>query len=308
MTPDGPEPAKPGGEESGIATIQAMLDVGPSLLDTGDFYSMGANEALVGRAVKGRRDRAFISVKMGVMRAPGGEFIGFDTRPKAVKNFCTYSLQRLGIDHIDLYQPCRAVPDVPIEDTIGAIADLIQEGKVRHLGVSEFSAEQLRRAHATHPVTALEIEYSLSCRFLENEILDTARGLGIGIVPYGVITKGLLTGDFSSEIPPGAMLGMFPRFQGENLTRNLDAVKQLLVIAERKGATPAQIAIAWVLARYDMMIPIIGMSSPSRVPQNLAALSVELTATDLAELDSAFPPGAIVGDRYPGPLNEIVPF
>ena len=237
MTPMMGQRGASSGEE-GVATIQAALEAGVTLLNTGDFYAMGANEMLVGQALKGRRERAFVSVKFGSMRAPGGQWLGFDARPSAVKNYCAYSLQRLGIEVIDLYQPSRIDPDVPVEDTVGAVADLIKEGKVRHLGVSEYNADQLRRAHATHPVTALEIEYSLSSRFVEAEILPTCRELGIGVVPYGVVTQGLLTGTLPEELPPGDVRRIFPRFQGDNLKKNRAAVEVLRSLAAAKGATP----------------------------------------------------------------------
>ena len=305
MTPMAAQPGKHGPEE-GVATIQAALDAGVTLLNTGDFYAMGANEMLVGQALRGRRDQAFISVKFGSLRAPTGQFLGFDARPIAVKNFCAYSLQRLGVEVIDLYQPSRIDPAVPVEDTIGAVADLIREGKVRHLGVSEYNADQLRRAHAVHPVAALEIEYSLASRFIEAEILPTARELGVSVVPYSVVTQGLLTGDFPSELPAGDMRRMFPRFQGDNLARNVAAVDALRAIAARKGATPAQVAIAWVLSRGEDMVPLVGMSSRDRLPENLGALDLQLSQEDLAALEQAFPQGAIVGDRYPGALLSHV--
>lgn len=297
---------KDGGDGDGIATIHAALDAGVTFLNTGDFYAMGRNETLVGQAIRGRRDQAFLSVKFGSMRSPSGSWLGFDARPNAVKNFCAYSLQRLGVEVIDLYQPSRVDPSVPIEDTIGAVAELIQEGKVRYLGVSEFNADQLRRAHAVHPVAALEIEYSLASRFIEAEILPTARELGIGVVPYSVVTQGLLTGMFPSELPPGDIRRIFPRFQGENLRRNIEAVAALRVLADRKGTTPAQVAIAWVLAQGRDIVPLIGMSNRTRLPENLGALTLELTGDDLAVLGSAFAPGAIAGDRYPEALKSHV--
>ena len=287
------------GTQEGVATIQAALDQGITLINTGDFYAMGANEMLVGQALRGRRAEAFLCVKFGAMRAPAGQFLGFDTHPRAVKNFCSYSLQRLGVEVIDLYQPSRVDPQVPIEDTIGAIKELIEEGKVRHLGVSEFNAEQLRRAHAVHPVTALEIEYSLASRFIEPEILPTARDLGVGVVPYSVVTQGLLTGTTPPELPAGDSRRMFPRFQGENFAKNVSAVSALTSMAHAKGATPAQVAIAWVLSRGDDVVPLVGMSSRSRLPENLGALDVELTAEELAVLEDVFAPGAILGERYP---------
>ena len=288
-----------------IATIHAALDAGVSLLNTGDFYSMGLNELLIGKAIRDRRDQAFVSVKFGAQRSAAGAFLGFDMRPNAVKNFCAYSLQRLGVDVIDLYQPARVDPGVPLEDTIGAVADLIQEGKVRHLGVSEYNAAQLRRAHAVHPVTALEIEYSLASRFIEPEILPAARELGVGVVAYSVVTQGLLTGTFPSELPPGDERQVFPRFQGENLKRNVAAVEALRHVADAKGATPAQIAIAWVLAQGPDIVPIVGMSRRERLPENLAALEIRLSPDDLATLDALFHSDAIVGGRYPAALAAI---
>jgi aryl-alcohol dehydrogenase-like predicted oxidoreductase len=292
-------------EKDGIATIEAALDAGVSLLNTGDFYSAGLNEMLVGKAIRGRRDAAFLSVKFGALRSTSGAFIGFDGRPAAVKNFCSYSLRRLGVDVIDLYQPARLDPDVPIEDTIGAIAELVQEGKVRFIGVSEYNAEQLRRAHATHPISALEIEYSLASRFIEDEILPTARELGVGIVAYGVVTQGMLTGTFPSELSSTDARTIFPRFQAENLKKNLEAAERLTEIARGKGVTPTQLAIAWVMAQGDDIVPIIGMSRPDRVPQNAAAADVALSKSELEHLNSIFHPGAIVGSRYPEQLAKL---
>ena len=288
-----------GSDVEGIATIHAALDGGITLVNTGDFYGNGSNEMLVGKAIRDRRDQAFVSVKFGVLRSPAGAPLGFDCRPNAVKNFCSYSLRRLGVDVIDLYQPARVDPNVPIADTIGAIADLIKEGKVRHIGVSEYNAAQLREAHTVHPVTALEIEYSLASRFIEEEILPTARELGVGVVPYGVVTQGLLTGAVSGDLPEGDVRRAFPRFQGENLRKNLEAVAVLRKVAEAQNKTPAQVAIAWVLAQGPDIVPLIGMSRSARVPENLAALDVRLTDEDLAELGTAFAPGAIAGFRYP---------
>ena len=292
-------------EVEGIATIHAALDAGVSFLNTGDFYSAGANEILVGKAIKDRRDQAIVSVKFGALRSASGPFLGFDCRPNAVKNFCAYSLQRLGVEVIDLYQPCRVDPGVPLEDTIGAVADLIKEGKVRYLGVSEYNAAQLRRAHAVHPVAALEIEYSLASRFIEAEILPAARELGVGVAAYSVITKGLLTGEMPSQLAPGDERAVFPRFQGENLKKNIAAVDGLIRLAEVKGATPAQLAIAWVMAQGPDIVPIVGMSSRKRVPENLKAADIELSRDDLARLDALFRPGVIAGGRYPAALEAV---
>ncbi len=262
--------------------------------------SAGASEMLVGKAIRDRRDQAFVSVKFGALRSAAGPFLGFDCRPNAVKNFCAYSLRRLGVEVIDLYQPARVDPGVPVEDTIGAVADLIKEGKVRRLGVSEYNAAQLRRAHAIHPVAALEIEYSLASRFIEAEILPTARELGVSVAAYSVITpKGLLTGDMPPQLAPGDERAAFPRFQGENLKKNIAAVDGLKRVADAKGATPAQIAIAWVLAQGSDIVSVIGMSSRKRVPENLKAADIVLLEDDLSQLDALFRPGAIAGGRYP---------
>ena len=286
-------------EETGLATIQAALDAGITFLDTADFYGMGYSEALIGRAIKGRRDDAFLSVKFGMMMSPSGAFLGLEGRPSAVKNFVAYSLQRLGVDVIDLYQPCRADPAVPYEETIGAVAELIQEGKVRYLGVSEVGADLLRRAHAVHPVSALEIEYSLACRFIEAETLPAARELGVGIVAYRVLADGLLSGVVTGEPAGGATRLTPPRLQGEALQRNVATVSFLKELAARKGSTPAQLAVAWLLTRGEDILPLIGLSRPTRLAENVGSLSVKFTPHELAALDQAFAPGAIVGDRYP---------
>jgi aryl-alcohol dehydrogenase-like predicted oxidoreductase len=292
------QPAPEADVES-VATIEAALDAGITFLNTGDFYGVGHNETLVAKAIERRRDQAFISVKFGAQVSPSGKILGIDGRPNSVKSFASYSLRRLGVDYIDLYQPARADPTVPYEDTIGAVADLIKEGKVRHLGVSEIDANLLRRAHRVHPVTALEIEYSLACRFIEDEILPTARELEIGLVAYSVVTQGLLTGSMKQGLAPGGVTAAFPRFQGENLTKNLETVSFLEQMAQAKGLTPAQLAIAWVLAQGDDIVPLVGMSRRSHLPENLRALDVVFERDDLAALDRAFAPGAIVGDRYP---------
>ena len=286
-------------EEVGLATLRAVLDAGISFLDTADFYGMGYSEALIGRALKGRRDDAFLSVKFGMMMSPSGAFLGLEGRPKLVKNFASYSLQRLGVDVIDLYQPCRADPAVPYEETIGAVAELIQEGKVRYLGVSEVGADLLRRAHAVHPVSALEIEYSLACRFIEAEILPTARELGVGIVAYRVLADGLLSGAVTGESAGGATRLTPPRLQGENLARNVATVAFLKEMAARKGRTSAQLALAWLRTRGEDILPLIGLSRPARLAENVESLDIEFGPQELAELDRVFAPGTIVGDRYP---------
>lgn len=295
-------------EKDGITTIRAALDAGINLLNTGDFYGMGHNEMLVGRAIKGRRDDAVISVKFGAQKSHNGAFLGFDTRPNSVKNFAAYSLQRLGVNVIDIYQPGRIDPNVPVEDTVGAIADLIQEGKVRFLGLSEASPEHIRRAHAVHPVAALEIEYSLATRLIEPEILPTVRELGIGIVAYSVVAQGLLLGNIEGPLPADDPRGqLFPRFQGDNLLHNLKRVAILKELAAAKGFSPAQIAIAWVLSRGDDIVPLVGMSRPSRLPENLVTLDIQLSPDELATLDETFAEGAIVGDRQPTRFKHLAP-
>jgi aryl-alcohol dehydrogenase-like predicted oxidoreductase len=296
---------RPGGDEESIATVQAALDAGMTLLNTADFYAMGHNESLIGRAIKGRRDQAFLSVKCGMLRSPSGAFLGIDGRPNAVKNFAAYSLQRLGVDVIDLYQPARPDPSVPYEETIGAIADLINEGKVRYLGVSEVGADNLRRAQSVHPVTALEIEYSLACRFIEPDILPTARELGIAIVPYRVLADGLLTGSLTEATTQGNRHFLPPRLEGANLKHNIATAAILTEMAADKGYTPAQLAVAWLLSRGDDMFPLVGMSRRSRVAENVAILDIRFSADELAALDRAFAPGTIIGDRYPAFVQKL---
>lgn len=282
-----------------VRTIEAALDAGFSFLDTADFYGSGVSEMNVGRALKGKRDQAFLSVKFGAQVAPNGQIIGLDGRPNSVKNFAAYSLKRLGVDIIDLYQPGRADPDVPYEETVGAIADLIQEGKVRYLGVSEVGVDLLRRAHAVHPVTALEIEYSLASRFIEPQILPAARELGIGVVAYRVLAEGLLTGTLPQGQPPQGAHFLAPRMHGDNYARNMQTVKALDAMAREKGATPAQLALAWVLAQGDDMVALAGISRVGRIADNMATLDIVFSADELATLDQVFAPGAIVGERYP---------
>ncbi len=296
---------QPRNDEESIATIQAALGAGINFLNTADFYGMGHNESLVGRAIKGRREQAFLSVKCGMMMSPSGAFLGLDGRPNSVKNFASYSLQRLGVDVIDLYQPGRPDPSVPYEETIGAIADLIKEGKVRYLGVSEVGADNLRLAHSVHPVTALEIEYSLASRFIEPEILPTARELGVAIVPYRVLADGLLSGAVTEEPVGGNTRLLSPRLQGENLKHNLATVSFLKEMAADKGYTAAQLAVAWLLSRGDDIVPLVGMSRRSRLPENLKILDISFSADELAALDQAFAPGTVIGDRYPAFVQKF---
>ena len=297
---------KSGSDEEGIATIQAAVDAGISFVNTGDFYGMGHNELLLCQAIKGRRDQVLISVKFGALRSPSGQTLGIDVRPNAVKNFAAYSLQRLGVDIIDIYQPARIDPDVPIEETVGAIADLIKEGKVRYLGLSEAGAENIKRAHKVHPVAALEIEYSLGTRFIEEEILPTIRELGIGLVAYGVVGQGLLTGLIRNDLPSNDIRRQFPKFDQENLPKNLEKISLLEHMAREKNCTAAQLAIAWVLSRGEDVVPLVGMSQRARVVDNLKAFDVKLSKENLADLDQAFPLGAITGDRYPAQVKHLV--
>ena len=291
----GPQPAPDSeNDRESIATIEAALDAGIKLLNTGDFYGMGHNESLVARAIRRRRDQAFLSVKCGIQRTHTGAILGMDGRPNSIKNFAAYSLQRLGVDYIDLFQPARADPSVPYEDTIGAVADLISEGKVRYLGVSEINADQLRRAYGTHPVTALEIEYSLANRFIESEMLPVARELGIGIAAYGVVAQGLLAGAMRGGVVDSGLAASFPRLQDENLRKNLRTIDCLEHLAKSKGCMPAQLAIAWILSQGDDIVPLVGMSRRSRLPESLGALDLALSADELTALDQAFVSGAIV--------------
>ena len=292
-------------DEEGIATIRAALDAGLNFLDTGDFYGMGHNELLVGQAIKGRRDQALISVKFGALRSPSGEFLGIDVRPNAVKNFAAYSLTRLGVDVIDIYQPGRIDPTVPVEETVGAIADLIQEGKVRYLGLSETGPDNIRRAHKVYPVSALEIEYSLGARSIEKDILPTVRKLGIGLVAHGVVGQGLFTGSITNDLPPNDSRRQFPKFDQANLPKNLQSLSPLQRMARQKNCTTAQLAIAWVLAQGEDIVPLVGMSRRSRLPENLKALDVGLTKEELNDLDRAFPLGAITGERYPAQVKHL---
>ena len=288
-----------------IATIHAALDDGINFLNTADFYGSGHHETLLGRALRERRNEVFLSVKFGMMLSPSGGFLGLDGRPQAVKNFAAYSLKRLDVDVIDLYQPGRPDPAVPYEDTIGAIAELIQAGWVRYLGVSEVGADHLRRAHSVHPVTALEIEYSLAARFIEPEILPTARELGVGVVPYRVLADGLLSGALTEEPQQGQGGFVAPRSQGENLKHNVGVAVFLQTMAAEKGFTPAQLAVAWLLAQGDDIIPLVGMRRRARLPENLAIPDIHFTPAELSELDQVFAPGAILGDRYPAFVQKF---
>lgn len=284
-----------------IATIQAALDAGINLIDTGDFYGSGHNEALIGEALKGtKREAAVISVKFGALRDPSGGWVGYDARPAAIKNFLAYSLQRLGVDYIDIYRPARLDPNVPIEETIGGIADLVKAGYVRHIGLSEVGSETIRRAAAVHPIADLQIEYSLLSRGIEDNILDTCRALGIGVTAYGVLSRGLIGGHWQAaqNLAGNDFRAHSPRFQGENAERNLKLVDALRQIADAKGVSVAQIAIAWVAAQGKDIVPLIGARRRERLTEALGARSVTLDANDLAAIEQAVPKGAAAGDRY----------
>jgi aryl-alcohol dehydrogenase-like predicted oxidoreductase len=292
----------PADRAESIATIHAALDAGVTLLDTGDFYGVGHNELLIREALAGRdRDAVAISVKFGALRGPDGTWGGVDARPAAVKNFLAYTLERLGTDHVDVYRPARVDPAVPIEETVGAIAELVDAGYVRHVGLSEAGAETIRRAHAVHPIADVQIEYSLISRGVEDEILPACRELGVSVTAYGVLSRGLISGHWSRERATGG--GDFrahaPRFAGENLDRNLALVEALRTVAEAKGGTVAQAAIAWVLSRGADVVPVVGARRRDQLAEALGAFELTLDADDLAELERAMPAGAAAGERYP---------
>jgi len=291
----------PSDREESLATIHAALDAGINLIDTGDFYGMGHNEMLIGEALKGvPRDRFVVSVKFGALRDPAGGWGGNDARPKAVKSFLAYSLQRLRLDHIDIYRPARLDPAVPIEDTVGAIADMVKAGYVRHIGLSEVGPETIRRAAAVHPICDLQIEYSLISRGMEEKILPTIRELGIGVTAYGVLSRGLISGHWRKEpLAQGDFRSFSPRFQGGNVDANLALVETLRRVADDKGMTVAQAAIAWVAARGDDIVPLVGARRRDQLAEALGALEAPLDASDLAAIERAVPKGAAAGQRYP---------
>jgi aryl-alcohol dehydrogenase-like predicted oxidoreductase len=293
----------PTDEAESIATIRAALDAGITLLDTGDYYAMGANELLVRDALRGQpRENVVLSVKFGLMRGPDGSIVGNDLRPAAVKNFLAYTLRRLGTDYVDIYRPGRVPSEPPIEETVGAIGELVRAGYVRNIGLSEAGAETVRRAHAVHPISDLQIEYSLISRGIEREILPVCRELGIGLTAYGVLSRGLLSGHWSRErartLAPYDFRASAPRFTGENLERNLALVETLRELAEDKGSTVAQVAIAWALSRGEDVVPLVGARRRDRLTEALGALELALGADDLARIEAAIPAGAAAGERY----------
>ena len=288
----------PADRAESLATVHAALDAGINLIDTGDFYGMGHNEMLLGEALRGVvRDSYLLSVKFGAQRGPDGAFLGFDGRPAAVKTALAYTLTRLGIDYVDLYQPARIDPRVPIEETVGAITEMIQAGYVRYIGLSEAGAQTIRRAHAVHPIAALQIEYSLMSRGIEAEILPTVRELGISVTAYGILSRGLLS-SATARLAPGDPRTRFPRFAGENHVRNLELLATLEAIAADHGTTAAQLAIAWVASRGEDIIPLIGTKRRERLAEALKGLDLTLSADELAVVEAAVPAGAVAGDRY----------
>jgi aryl-alcohol dehydrogenase-like predicted oxidoreductase len=283
-------------ENESIATIHAAIDAGVNLLDTGDFYGMGHNEMLLGRAIAGRRDKVLLSVKFGAQRGPDGSFIGFDARPAAVKTSLAYSLKRLGVDHIDIYRPARLDPAVPIEDTVGAIAEMIKAGYVRYVGLSEVGPETVRRAAAVHPVVDLQIEYSLISRSPEEKIFPALDALGIATTAYGVLSRGLLSS--SKLAAKGDFRAGLPRFSGENLARNEELIGRLGQMAAARGISSAQLALAWVLSKGESIIPVMGARKRTQLAETLAALDVSLTAAEVAQIEAAVPAEAVAGARY----------
>jgi aryl-alcohol dehydrogenase-like predicted oxidoreductase len=295
----------PTDEDESIATIRAAIDAGITLIDTGDFYGSGHNELLIARALQGgRREAVTLSVKFGALRDPAGGWSGVDARPEAVKNFLAQSLTRLATDHIDVYRPARLDPRVPIEETIGAVAEMVHAGYVRHIGLSEVGPETIRRAAAVHPISDLQIEYSLLSRSVEAAVLPTLREFGIGLTAYGVLSRGLLSGHWSAEraLTADDFRAFSPRFQGENLDHNLALVAALREVADAREATVAQVAIAWVLRRGNDIVPLVGARRRDRLHEALGAFGVELTDDDLAAIERAVPAGAAAGARYAEPM------
>ena len=286
----------PADEAESIATIHAALDAGVNLLDTGDYYGAGHNELLIGRALRDRRDKALVSVKFGAFRGPDGSWIGIDTRPAATKNFLAYTLTRLGLDHVDIYRPGRLDPNVPIEETIGGIADLVKAGWVRAIGLSEVGADTIRRANAVHPISDLQIEYSLISRGPEITILPMLAELGIGVTAYGVLSRGLLSGSRPSS--PSDLRARLPRFTSENRARNERLIEALQNVAREKNVTASQLAIAWVLAKGTSIVPLIGALTRAQLAESLGALRVTLTPDDITRIEAAVPAAAVAGTRY----------
>lgn len=293
-------------DQESIATIHESIEQGVNFFNTGDFYGMGHNELLLQKSLKGKRDKAIISVKFGAMRGPSGEFLGLDNRPAAVKNFVSYSLQRLGTDYIDVYQPARIDPQVPIEETAGAISDLIREGKVRYFGLSEANTDQIVRAHKVHPVSFFEIEYSLATRVIEDEIQPLLRSLGIVTVAYGALSRGLLSGEITKTPQEGDFRSHSPRFQDENLQHNLTLVEKLQALALSKGISTAQLALAWVSNQGEDILTLIGTTKRHRLLDNLKARDISFTLDEKEELDKIFTKNAFKGLRYPSQQMQLI--
>jgi aryl-alcohol dehydrogenase-like predicted oxidoreductase len=292
----------PSDRAESIATIHSALDAGIDLIDTGDFYGMGHNEMLIGEAIRGRRRESLqLSVKFGGQRGPEGAILGYDASPAATKTALAYSLTRLGVDYVDVYRPARLDPNVPIEETVGAIAEMVEAGYVRHVGLSEVGVETIRRAQATHPICDVQLEYSLISRGIEREILPACRELGIAVTAYGVLSRGLISGHFDPqrELAPGDFRAHAPRFSGENRRHNLSLVDALRTLAEAKGVSVAQLAIAWALSRGEEIVPLIGARTRERLREAVGALDIELDDADIAALQDAIPPDAARGERYP---------
>ena len=289
----------PANEDESVSTIHSAIEAGITLLDTGDFYGAGHNELLIRKALKGgNRDNILLSVKFGALRSPDGSFLGYDGRPAAVKNFAAYTFKRLGTDHIDIYRPARVDPNVPIEETVGAIADLIQAGYVRWLGLSEASSSTVRRAHAVHPVVDLQIEYSLMSRSVETKILPTLRELGIGLTAYGVLSRGIISAGALQGQSQSGFRSHLPRFQGQNLKQNLALVETLAAFAASRGVSVAQLAIAWVLSRGQDIVPLVGARTRDKLQEALGSLDLVLTAEDFSKMEALVPPAAVAGERY----------
>lgn len=292
-----------------VATIRHALELGVNLLDTGDFYGVGHNEELIREAIKDfPREQVFISIKFGALRNHDGNFIGVDTRPVAVRNFLSYSLQRLRVDYIDLYYPARIDPNVPIEDTVGTLGELVKEGKIRYVGLSEAGSETLRRASSVYPIAMLQTEYSLWTREPETDVLPTCRELGISLVAYSPLGRGFLTGAFQKpeDLAPDDFRRYVPRFQGENFARNLQLVESVKEIATEKNCTPAQLALAWLLAQGEDIVPIPGTKRRERLEENLQAVEVELSTSDLRRIEEVAPLGVAAGTRYPEAVMHTV--
>jgi aryl-alcohol dehydrogenase-like predicted oxidoreductase len=291
-------------ESESLATIQEALDRGVTLIDTGDYYGMGHNEMLIARALRGRRDKALLSVKFGALRGPDGTLLGMDMRPVAMKNFLAHSLTRLGTDHIDIYRPGRLDPNVPIEETVGAIGDMVKAGYVRAVGLSEVGAGTMRRAHAVHPIADLQIEYSLVSRGPEVSILPAVAELGMGVTAYGVLSRGLLSG--SAPAGKGDLRAHMPRFAGENFARNRRIVETLRELAAQKGVSASQLAIAWVLAQGTNIVPVIGARTRAQLQEALGALDVELSSEERKRIEAAVPASAVHGTRYPEQQMQVL--